>query len=46
MKQVDGHVELRTDEARQGETHGTVRYVLGVGTLLAVIGIVAAYFVS
>jgi hypothetical protein len=45
MKYVDGHVELGTDEARQGETHGTVRYVLGIGMVLAVIGLITAYLI-
>jgi hypothetical protein len=44
MKHIDGHVELGTNEARQGETNGTVRYVLGAGLVLAVIAGLITYF--
>jgi hypothetical protein len=38
------HVELSTDDARQGETGHHVRYILGWGTLLVVLafGVLAA----
>lgn len=39
------HTELTTDNARQGETGYHVRYVLGWGTALAVIGLVLALIV-
>ena len=43
MKQVEDHAELATNEARQGETHGTVRYVLIIGVVLALAGMFGAY---
>jgi hypothetical protein len=44
MKHVGDHSELKTNEARQGETSGSVRYVLGVGLFLAVIAGFIVYF--
>jgi hypothetical protein len=43
MKRVEDHPELVTDEARQGETNGTVRYVLVIGVVLALAGMFGAY---
>ena len=45
MISVDKHKELTTTEARQGETTGSVRYVLGISLALAVIAGVILYFV-
>jgi hypothetical protein len=42
---VDKHTELTTNEARQGETTGSVRYVLGISLALAVAAGVVLYFV-
>lgn len=37
-RQVGDHVELDEDEARAGETGHHVRYILGIGVLLVVVG--------
>jgi hypothetical protein len=36
------HAELTTDQARQGETGHHVRYVLAIGTVLAVAALAMA----
>jgi hypothetical protein len=40
------HAERSTDEARQGETGHGVRYMLGIGTALAVIAKVVAFMIA
>lgn len=40
------HAELSTDQARQGETGHGVRYVLAVGTALAVLALGIAIIVA
>ena len=45
MISVDKHTELTTTEARQGETTGSVRYVLGISPALAVAVGIILYFV-
>jgi len=37
MRVVGKHTELTTNEAREGETTGSMRYVLGISLVLAVI---------
>ena len=44
MKIVANHKELTTNEAREGETTGHMRYVLGVSLALVVIAGVVLYF--
>ncbi len=45
MITVGEHKELTTNEARGGETTGSVRYVLGISLALAVIAGIILYFV-
>ncbi len=45
MVTTDEHKELATNEARLGETSGSVRYVLGISLALAVIAGIILYFV-
>ena len=40
------HAELSTDQARQGETGHHVRYVLAIGTILAVAALAMAVIVA
>ena len=40
--EVSEHAELSTDQARQGETGHHVRYVLAIGTVLAVAALAMA----
>ena len=40
------HAELSTDQARQGETGHHVRYVLAIGTILAVAPLAMAVIVA
>ena len=40
--EVSEHAELSTDQARQGETGHHVRYVLAIGTILAVAALAMA----
>ena len=40
--EVSEHAELTTDQARQGETGHHVRYVLAIGTVLAVAALAMA----
>jgi hypothetical protein len=40
------HAELSTDQARQGETGHHVRYVLAIGTVLAVAALAMAVIVA
>jgi hypothetical protein len=40
------HAELTTDQARQGETGHHVRYVLAIGTILAVAALAMALIVA
>jgi hypothetical protein len=40
------HAELSTDAARQGETGHHVRYVLAIGTILAVAALAMAVIVA
>jgi hypothetical protein len=40
------HAELSTDQARQGETGHGVRYILAIGTGLAVFAIALAVIVA
>lgn len=42
--QKDGHIEVTTEEARQGETSGHMRMVLGASLVMAVIAGVIIYF--
>jgi hypothetical protein len=42
---ADKHTELTTTEARQGETTGSVRYVLGISLLLAAVAGIVLYLV-
>jgi hypothetical protein len=44
MKIVANHTELTTNEAREGETTGHMRYVLGVSLALVVIAGIVLYF--
>lgn len=37
-RKVGDHVEANPDEARAGETGHHVRYILGIGVVLVVIG--------
>ncbi len=39
MRKAEDHVELTEEEARSGETGHHVRYILGIGVLLVVLGI-------
>lgn len=41
MRKVEEHIELKEDEARAGETGHHVRYILGAGVVLVVIGFAA-----
>jgi flagellar biogenesis protein FliO len=45
MKTVGKHTELTTNEAREGETTGHSRYVLGISLGLAVIVGVILYMI-
>ena len=40
------HAELSSDQARQGETGHHVRYVLAIGTVLAVAALAMAVIVA
>ena len=44
MITIGEHKELTTNEARLGETSGSVRYVLGISLALAVIAGIILYF--
>ena len=44
--EVSEHAELTTDQARQGETGHHVRYVLAIGTVLAVAALAMAVIVA
>lgn len=35
-----------TEEARQGETYGRIRWVLGIGLVLVVLGFAASYLIG
>jgi hypothetical protein len=44
--ELSDHAELTTDQARQGETGHGVRYILAVGTGLAVLAIAIAMIMA
>jgi hypothetical protein len=44
--EIPEHAELSSDEARQGETGHHVRYVLAIGTVLAVAALAMAVIVA
>jgi len=44
MTTIGKHTELTTNEAREGETTGHMRYVLGVSLALVVIAGIVLYF--
>ena len=41
----DPPIEKTATEARQAETPGRMRYVLGISTVLSVAGLVVVYFI-
>jgi hypothetical protein len=45
MENRDGEIHIDTDEARGGSTSNTVRWVLGIGLLLALIGMSLAWII-
>ena len=45
MEDRDGEFHMETDEARGGSTPNIVRWVLGIGLLLAVIGMSLAWII-
>ena len=45
MEDIDGEIHMDTDEARGGSTPNIVRWVLGIGLLLAVIGMSLAWII-
>ncbi|HEX5006308.1 MAG TPA: hypothetical protein VFV70_04300 [Hyphomonadaceae bacterium] len=44
--ETSDHAELTSDQARQGETGHHVRYVLAIGTILAVAALAMAVIVA
>jgi hypothetical protein len=44
--EVPEHAELTTDQARQGETGHHVRYVLAIGTVLAIAALAMAVIIA
>ena len=45
MENRDGEIHMETDEARGASTPGIVRWVLGIGLLLAIIGMSLAWII-
>ncbi|MEO6153909.1 MAG: hypothetical protein ABIT09_02445 [Croceibacterium sp.] len=45
MQDQDGEIHVETDEARGGSTPHIVRWVLGIGLLLAVVGMSLAWII-
>ncbi len=45
MEDRDGEFHMETDEARGASTEGVVRWVLGIGLLLAIIGMTLAWVI-
>ena len=45
MEETNGEVHIETDEARGGSTPNIVRWVLGIGLLLAVVGMSLAWLI-
>jgi hypothetical protein len=45
MEDRDGEIHMDTDEARGGSTPNIVRWVLGIGLLLAIVGMSLAWII-
>jgi len=45
MEDRDGEIHMETDEARGASTQNVVRWVLGIGLLLAIIGMSLAWII-
>jgi len=45
MTTVGKHTELTTNEAREGETTGSMRYVLGISLALVVVAGIAIFMI-
>jgi len=45
MTTVGKHTELTTNEAREGETAGSMRYVLGISLALVVVAGIAIFMI-
>jgi hypothetical protein len=45
VRSTVSHVRSATTKARQGETTGVVRWVLGISLTLVIVGMVAAFLV-
>jgi len=45
MTTVGKHTELTTNEAREGETTGSMRYVLGISLALVVVAGIAIFII-